>query len=229
MKLGDKAWLKKNAVLPKIPDAIAERYEVYVVEQVTALAKMWRDDTEEANRTFATADVFYQALFDRVITQGKPPQGTTGNRWNHLKNAVQQGGSLTEVSWAAFSAPLAATLEADLMNCRVQTSSNPNTTACHGNAHHKLPKKVVAPNESGLLADLPAAQQPDHTPYIEFLVEGHKKETGIERGILDKDSGQIYLTAHYDKGSIVWLSGAPATLVGDWQAKALTYCNDLKG
>lgn len=232
VKLDGKTWLKTYAKLPAIPAAMAERYENYVVEQVTALAATWRDDEGVTNRTFASADAFYQTLFDRVVTQGQPTQATTGDRWKHLKSAVEKAGSLTEVAWAAFSAAEAALLAAELMACEVQVSSNPSTTACHGNTHHKLPKKVAAHDQAGdpaALADLPPAEQPDQTPYIEFLVAGHKSETGIERGILDKDSGLIYLTAHYDKGSIVWLSGAPAALVGNWQAKALTYCNDLKG
>lgn len=78
------------------------------------------------------------------------------------------------------------------------------------------------------MSDLKKSEQPDHTPYIEFLIPGHKKATGIERGIIDRDDGLIYITAHYTKGSFVLLSGAPNDLVQDWQGKATAYCNLLK-
>src|SRR5205085_10487951 len=111
----------------------------------------------------------------------------------------------------------------ELTQCEVQVSSNPKTTACHGNDHQKLPKKVIP----DLAAKAPSVQ-PDHTPYIEFLIPGHKASSGIERGVFDRADGLIYITAHYTKGSFVWLSGAPAALVADWQQKASRYVQALK-
>lgn len=224
-----KPWLAKGA-LPPIPPEIAARYQQYVIDQVKELAEAQRADTVTAGREFATAAAFYQPLFDQVITAANPAAARDGRAaWTLLKFAVAKQGHLTEVPWSTFSATEAATLERDLAACPVQVSDNTATTACHGNAHQKLPKKVVVPG-GGLLAHKPEAEQFDLTPYIEFLIAGgQKKATGIERGILDKDSGQIYVTAHYTQGSFAWLSGAPQALVDNWQAKAQKYGRVLKG
>jgi hypothetical protein len=223
VKLGTKPWLKKNAALPAIAPAIKDRYEPYVVAQVETIARQWRDDeVATPARSFATADALYQAVFDHVISTGKPGVASNANRWNKLKAGVETEGKVTEVPWASFGAVEGPALDADLAACGVQISGNTGTTACHGNTHHKLPKKINVPG-GGLLSALPPNQQPAHTDYIEFLIPGHKKETGIERGILDRAAGQIYVTAHYDVGSFVWLSGAPGGLVANWQAKAAAY------
>lgn len=36
-----------------------------------------------------------------------------------------------------------------------------------------------------------------------------------------------YITAHYETGSFVWLSGAPESLVNNWLRKAVEYRKDL--
>jgi hypothetical protein len=227
VKLGTKPWLKANAALPAISPAIKDRYEPYVVDQVETLARQWRDDAVATPaRAFATADLFYQAVFDHVLTQGKAGVASDANRWAKLKAGVKTAGNVTEVPWANFGAVEGPLLDTDLSACGVQISGNTGTTACHGNTHHKLPKKVNVPGGQELSSLLPS-QQPAHTDYIEFLVPGHKNETGIERAILDRATGQIYITAHYTVGSFVWLSGAPGGLVANWQAKALTYVNSL--
>jgi hypothetical protein len=223
------AWLAKGR-LPPIPPAIAGLYQPYVIREVETLAETMRADAVTVGRVFATADAFYQPLFDQVVSAGHTA-GTTDGRpaWTLLKLAVEKQGNLTEVPWSTFSGTEATQLESDLAACPVQVSDNSKTTACHGNVHGKLPKKVVVPG-GGLLADKPQHEQYPLTPYIEFLIAGgQKKATGIERGILDKDSGQIYVTAHYTQGSFAWLSGAPATLVGNWQAKAQRYGRILTG
>jgi hypothetical protein len=229
VKFGTKPWLKKNAKLPEIPGAVSQRYQAYVLEKVRALASAWRDDAEENGRAFDTPEAFYQALADMVITQGQADaKATGGDPWPKLKAAVDTAGNLTEVPWASFGDDAKVSLQAKLLECEVQVSSNTDTTACHANKHQKLPKKVVAPDGKEL-DELSTDQQPDYTPYIEFLLSGQKKATGIERGILDRDAGQIYLTAHYDQGSIAWLSGAPQVIVDDWREKARVYCQTLKG
>ena len=222
-------WIAKGK-LPAIPPAIAGLYQPYVIKQVETLAEQMRADAVTAGREFATADLFYQPLFDQVVTTGTAA-GAVDKRpaWTLLKAAVEKQGNVTEVPWTTFSATEATKLEGDLAACPVQVSDNPRTTACHGNVHGKLPKKVVVPG-GGLLSDKPQHEQFDPTPYIEFLIAGGQKGiTGIERGILDKDAGLIYVTAHYTRGSFVWLSGAPATLVANWQAKAARYGRILKG
>lgn len=231
VKIGgsNKPWLAKGA-LPPIPPEIAARYQQYAIDQVKGLAEAQRADAVTAGREFATPAAFYQPLFDQVVSAGHPAARTDGRpAWTLLKIAVTKEGNVTEVPWSTFSTTEAAVLERDLTACAVQISGNSKTTACHGNVHQKLPKKIVVPG-GGLLADEPQDEQFDLTPYIEFLIAGgQKKLTGIERGILDKDSGQIYVTAHYTQGSFVWLSGAPQALVSDWQAKAQKYGRLLKG
>jgi hypothetical protein len=224
--LGTKPWLKANAKLPDVPDAVKAAYQDYVIEQAVTLARTWRDDNvATANRKFATPEALYTAACNAIVTAGGAPT-RVGARWGALKAAVDKPGNITDLPWASFSAGEAAALESELAACKVQLSGNPDTTACHANAHGKLPKKVSGPNGENV-ADLPKKQQPAHTPYVEFLIPEKKNETGIERGILDRASGQIYVTAHYDVGSIVWLSGAPANLVANWTAKAQTYCTHL--
>jgi hypothetical protein len=211
------AWMKPNAALPKLPEAFktgktltaSSGYQDYIVAKAMKLAADWRNDATELGRTFETDNDFYEAVFTEVVTAGAAPTGTTGNAWSALKAAVKKPGPLFELPWATFAGAVGQALEAELTRCGVQRSSNPATTACHGNTHNKLPKKVVVPGGK-TLASLPPNQQYPLTSYIEFLIPGHKSDTEIERGIFDKDSDQIYVTAHYDKGSFVWLSGAPA-------------------
>jgi hypothetical protein len=94
------------------------------------------------------------------------------------------------------------------------------------NSHGKLPKKVITPGNVPL-DEVAIKQQPLHTPYYEFLIPGHKSENEIERAILDRNSRQIYITAHYETGSFVWLSGAPKALLDNWVAKASKYRQHL--
>jgi hypothetical protein len=227
--------MKKNAPLPKIPSAIEVQYSPALVKKVKTLAQQWRDDEIEQDRTFTTPTAFYQALVLQLTAQSQtttqdqaPAQGQWTKPpalWDKLKAAVDTPGDVTEIPWSSFSQDESTALATELMRCEVQISGNAKTTACHANLHEKLPKKV---ENAKTLADLPASEQPDHTPYIEFLITGHKKTTGIERGIIDRESGAIYLTAHYTKGSFALLSGAPGNLVQDWQAKATGYCRVLK-
>jgi hypothetical protein len=234
VKIGNAKWVGKNGKLPAIPATISGGYQEYVIAAVRRRAEALRDDeTAGTPRTFTTADLFYQPLFDQFITQGTAvvPVSASG-RWSRLSFDVKQG-VVKEVPWASFGAlpgaPAGVTegtaLEADLAACEVQVSSNPRTTACHGNVNGLLPKKVTVPG-GALLASLPKAQQPTYTPYIEFLIPGRKSEFGIERGMLDRVSGQIYITGHYNDG-FAWLSGAPAALVANWTAKAATYIAGL--
>lgn len=112
-----------------------------------------------AGREFPTAAAFYQPLFDQVVTAGNPAAARDRRQaWTLLKLAVTTQGNLTEVPWSTFSITEAAALERDLTACPVQISSNPSTTACHGNIHGKLPKKVVVPDGQTLAAK-PAAEQ----------------------------------------------------------------------
>ena len=82
-----------------------------------------------------------------------------------LKDALDTPGDVTAIPWSSFSQDASTALATELMRCEVQISDNAKTTACHANLHEKLPKEVE--NEKDV-ADLPASEQPDHTPYIEF-------------------------------------------------------------
>jgi hypothetical protein len=191
-----------------------------------ALAAQWRDDQQEGR--FPSAEAFYRRMVSYVVRRGTAaPAPTNAAAWTVLGEAVTKNGQVTEVKWSNFNPTEANSLQAELENCQVQISSNTKTTACHVNAHGKLPKKVAGPNGE-LVSDLEAHEQPKYTPYVEFLVTGHKSENGIERGILDLASGLVYLTAHYDTGSIAWLSGAPGALVSNWSQKARGYTRLLR-
>jgi hypothetical protein len=212
--------------LPQMPARFLAQYQPNVIDQVNALAAKWRDDDVEG--TFASADDFYRKLFNHVVIRGTAAVAPTNyGCWKVLGDAVAAEGNLTEVKWSNLNATEAGKLLNELQQCQVQISGNVSTTACHANAHGKLPKRVAGPNGE-LVSDLPARDQPRYTPYIEFLITGHKTENGIERGILDRVSGLVYVTAHYDVGSIAWLSGVPGALVSNWSRKAKDYTRLLR-
>lgn len=213
--------------LPAIPAAIAARYNAHAIAAVTAIVEGWRDDAVNVNRTWTDTSKLYQAAIDQFLTQPSAAPVSSAAPWARLAYAVRRedANGLVEMPWAAFGTGATA-LEAELKNCNVQVSSNPATTACHGNSHGKLPKKVITP--TGVPLDAVAIkEQPLYTPYYEFLIPGHKSENDIERGILDRNSRQIYITAHYETGSFVWLSGAPKALLDNWVRKASKYRQGL--
>jgi hypothetical protein len=226
----NKQWATKSGkgALPAIPKEFEDRYESYVVEAVRQRAEEMRDDKETANREFANANDFYKPLFDSFTQPmaAEAVEPSNRDRWSTLAKAVKKSGQVTEVPWASLGQTEGETLSAELQDCPVQRSGNTRTTACHGNTHQKLPKKVTVPNGKSL-DQLDPHKQPPHTPYYEFLIAGKKNSTGIERGILDKDSGLIYITAHYTVGSFVWLSGAPGDLVEDWRGKVEAYWTEI--
>lgn len=213
--------------LPAIPPTIATHYNDHAIAAGTAIVEGWRDDTVTVGRTWTDARKLYQAAIDQYLTQPSAAVVSTAAPWARLAHAVKRedANGLVEMPWASFGTHAPA-LEAELKACNVQVSSNPDTTACHGNSHGKLPKKVITP--TGVpLDEVEIKEQPKHTPYYEFLIPGHKKENEIERGILDRNSQQIYITAHYETGSFVWLSGAPRSLLDNWLRKVAKYRQDL--
>lgn len=213
--------------LPPIPPTMAARYHAHAIAAVTAIVEGWRDDAVTIGRTWTDTSKLYQAAIDQFLTQpGAAPVSATAP-WARLAFAVhrEDANGLVEMPWASFGAGAAA-LEAELKACEVQVSSNPDTTACHGNSHGKLPKRVITPT-GGPLDEVEIKEQPKYTPYYEFLIPGHKSENEIERGILDRNSRQIYITAHYETGSFVWLSGAPKALLDNWVRKASKYRQQL--
>lgn len=227
VKFGTKPVLKKNAPLPAIPANLVAAYQASVVERVRTLAAQMRDDPVTNGRTFPNETVFYQALFNQALTESTAVVGTkTANPWAKLAIETKQEGGVRDVPWASFETGAAASLQAELAACSVQVSSNQKTTACHGNKNNKLPKKVNTPG--GVALDtVPKGQQAQYTDYIEFLIPGHKSAIDIERAILDRVAGIIYITAHYESGSFVRLSGAPPALVANWQGKAANYIAGL--
>ena len=213
--------------LPPMPPTMAARYHAHAIAAVTAIVEGWRDDAVTVGRTWTDTSKLYQAAIDQFLTQPSAAPVSATAPWARLAFAVRRedANGLVEMPWASFGAGAAA-LEAELKACKVQISSNPDTTACHGNSHGKLPKKVITP--TGVpLDEVEIKDQPKYTPYYEFLIPGHKSENEIERGILDRNSRQIYITAHYETGSFVWLSGAPKALLDNWVAKASKYRQQL--
>jgi hypothetical protein len=167
-------------------------------------------------------------VFRAVITEGTADETVqSGAAWDRLAQAVKTSGNVTELPWASLEAKSARKLVEELRDLPVQDSSNPKSSPFHGNAHKKLPKQVHVP-EGKELSQLPADEQVKRTPYVEILVPGHKSTSGIERGIIDTWSKQVYLTAHYDQGSFAWLSGAPDALVNPWLMKAMAAVNAVK-
>ena len=224
-----KVWAKELEPLPAMPPRFNDKYQPYVVRKADDLAKTWRDDTVEENRSFATADDFWKAVFDSVITEGAADTTQqSAAAWDRLTHAVKQSGNVTELPWASLEPRSARALVAELQHLPVQASSNPKASPFHENEHKKLPKKVSVPPGKEL-KQLPLNEQIKLTPYVEILIPGHKSDPSeIERGIIDVWSKQVYLTAHYDKGSFVWLSGAPDALVNTWRMKAMEVRNAAK-
>jgi hypothetical protein len=217
-----KGWAKALEPLPEMPPRFNDKYQPYVVDKARDLAKTWREDAIEENRSFASADDFWKAVFHSVITEGTADttqQSTAA--WDRLAHAVKQPGNVTELPWASLEPKSARALLAELQHLPVQASSSGKSFPFHANAHNKLPKKVNVP-PGRELKQLPPDEQIKLTPYVEILIPGHKNDPSeIERGIIDVWSKQVYLTAHYDKGSFVWLSGAPDALVNPWRMKAM--------
>ena len=195
-----------------------------------ALANTWAGDKVEEGRTFETDAAFWQAVANKVTPRAAATGPARRPRWDILKDAVETDGTVTDVPWRTFMPEEQTALLTELEACPVQVASGGGTsTACHGNKHGKLPKRVPQVNGKDL-DQLPPSQQVDNTPYFEFLVAGgQKKKSGIERGILDEADGLVYLTAHYDVGSIVVLSGVPGSLVANWRAKVVAYRKLHKG
>jgi hypothetical protein len=224
-----KAWAKTLEPLPAMPARFNDKYQPYVVVKADALAKAWREDEVEEDRSFASADEFWTAVFGSVITEGTADATQqSAAAWDRLTQAVKQPGDVTELPWASLEPKSARALLAELQHLPVQASSNPKATPFHANEHQKLPKKVNVPPGKEL-RQLPLDQQIKLTPYVEILIPDHKSDASeIERGIIDVWSKQVYLTAHYDKGSFVWLSGAPDALVNPWRMKAMEVRNAVK-
>jgi hypothetical protein len=229
----DKKKVPPKGKLPTKPKGVVDQK---LLPAVTELATTWQRDGED--HSFATTEEFYQALVKAVTNKddGKTPKQNEGEKARHAKgkapwptiiHASTVEGKVESVDWSSFDTDGADALLTELLEATVQISSNTETTACHGNAHRKLPKPVDEALQKPL-ASMPEYKQPDHTDYIELLIRGHKKESGIERGIIDRKDGSLYLTAHYDKGSFVQLINAPGNLVADWQGKAEKYCQLLK-
>jgi hypothetical protein len=228
VKFGNSTKWATKATLPPVPARFVAEYQPHVVEQAERLAEQWVTDGEE-RAPFAAPEDFYRKIFGRLVHAGTAPDAPTNYpAWTVLKNAVDTEGNVTEVKWSNFNPVQAGLLLQELSACNVQRSDNENTTAFHGNAHGKLPKQVAGPNGE-LVSTLPKTDQQNHTPYVEFLIPGHKKENGIERGILDRTAGLVYITAHYDVGSFAWLSGVPGSLVSNWSKKASDYAREYRG
>jgi hypothetical protein len=226
VKIGNQPWIQHKSKTPAVPAGILTQFPGLTAGQLKAEADKWVGDAVRDGREFTDDTAFYRAVARSLIPASAQVQADDRGRWGILEEAVKTDGNVTAVPWTTFNAKEAPLLEAELLDCTVQISSNDRTSACHGNNHGKLPTKVVVPGGKSL-DQLPKSQQAGLTPYIEFLVRGQKSKSGIERGILNRNTGQVYLTAHYTKGSFVELVGVPNSVVADWQGKATQYVAGL--
>ncbi len=225
VKIG-KGWIQHKSKTPAVPAGIPTQFPAFTAEQLKAEADKWVGDAIKDGREFNDDTAFYTAVARSLVPAAAQVQTDDRGRWGILEEAVKTQGNVTAVPWTTFNAKEAPLLEDELLACTVQLSGNDKTSACHGNTHGKLPTRVVVPGGKAL-DQIPKSQQPNHTPYIEFLVRGQKTKSGIERGILDRNSGKVYLTAHYTKGSFVELVEVPGSVVADWQLKANQYVATL--
>jgi hypothetical protein len=207
---------------PIVSKAILKEFPHLNAKALREEATKWiADKTNDKTREFTDADLFYRAVAKTLAVAAAPSED---QRWTVLGKAAKKSGKVTEVKWSTFNTVEAPQLLAELQACTIQLSSNPDTTAAHGNAHGKLPKKGLGDK----LHKLSHGDQCDKTPYYEFLVTG-QPASGITRGVFDKDARLVYLTAHYDQGSFVLLSGAPAGLLNDWGVKVAAFIRTQKG
>ena len=172
-----------------------------------------------------------RARHDARLLQGRRERGRARGRAGGsvqahalgiLKAAVQTDGAITAVPWTRFSDTEATTLEAGCWpaRCRSQAAA---ARAAHANKHASCQAGAARRGQGDRHA---RAEGPDgQEPYFEFLIAGgHKKNSGgIERGIIDIDDDRVFITAHYDKGSLAELVGVPDAVVDDWKEKVVAY------
>jgi hypothetical protein len=206
---------------PAVPPVVLKESGLKAAALKAEATKWVNDKVTDKSRTFTDDEHFYRTVAKSVASASAASEDA---RWTILGKAAKKNGKVTEVKWSTFNSVEGPLLLAELTACTIQLSSNSDTTAAHGNAHGKLPKKGLGEN----LKKLSAGDQCDKTPYFEFLVAG-QSASGITRGVFDKDDGRVYLTAHYDEGSFVWLTGAPAALVADWNTKVAAFIKIQKG
>ncbi len=214
--------ISHKAKLPAIPNSIVQNYGP-VLQQIRTRAEAMASH-KELQGTYDTALAFYQAIADEI----QPPAANAGpskkGRWELLQEAVETDGTITPVPWTRFSQAEATLLEAELLACPVQVAGNGKSTAAHANKHGKLPKPSLLPNGE-FIDTLDAKDQMDKTDYFEMLISGgHKKNHGgIERAIIDIVAGRVWITAHYDTGSLAELTGFPGSIVPNWRQKIAVY------
>lgn len=199
---------------PVVPKAILTEFPTLKAAALKTEAKKWIDDRKPRGE-FASDEEFYRAVAKPLAESAGP---VDDDRWALLGRAAKKNGKVTPVQWSKFNPVEQGKLLNELMDCVIQVSSNPDSSACHLNKHGKLPTKV----DWKRLENLTTAQKATQTPYFEILIPGHP-ESGITRGVIDIRTSRVYLTAHYDTGSFVLLEGAPTALSGDWTTKATQF------
>lgn len=210
-----------KAKVPPVPDTIRDAHPDRL-DDITAAAQAWVVHKDPKGE-FATTLDFYKAVVKEVVGETADDGPSKRDRWTILMHAVGTAGTVTPVPWSRFKDTEATKLEEELLACPIQRSTS-GSTAAHGNKHGKLPKAITT-DEGKALDTLDAADQMDKTPYFEFLISGgHKKDHGgIERGIIDIEADRVWITAHYDQGSLAELVGVPGSIIADWKQKVDDY------
>jgi hypothetical protein len=223
VKIGDQKppMVSHHAKVPAIPDDIQAAHPT-ALDAIATTARAWVVD-KDLKGTYATTADFYKAVVKEVVGETVAEGPSKRDRWTILQAAVETDGAVTPVPWTRFKDTEQTLLEAELLACGIQRSTS-GSTAAHGNKHGKLPKPIVT-DDGKDLDTLAAADQMDKTPYFEFLISGGHKKThgGIERAIIDIRDDRVWITAHYDKGSLAELVGVPGSVVTAWKAKVASY------
>ena len=154
---------------PAVPPVVLEESGLKAAALKAEATKWVNDKVTDKSRTFTDDEHFYRTVAKSVASASAASEDA---RWTILGKAAKKNGKVTEVKWSTFNSVEGPLLLAELTACTIQLSSNSDTTAAHGNAHGKLPKKGLGEN----LKKLSAGDQCDKTPYFEFLVAGQVGE-----------------------------------------------------
>ena len=182
---GTKAdWLAHKSKTPPVPTGFQVPPHT-TSEKLFAEAQRWVGDKVTDRREFATDVAFYQAVAASLAPPTTPGSAPVDDRrWAILGRAAKKSGKVTKVPWSTFNSVEAPLLLEELLASTVQVAANAGrSTACHGNVHGKLPKKV-GPFGQKTLDQLTAAEQVDKTPYFEMLVAGQGSESGITLSLI---------------------------------------------
>ena len=213
VKIGDQKppMVSHKAKVPAIPDDISAAHDAAALNARIAAAAQALVVHKDLKGEYATTVDFYKAVVKEVVGEtaadgavqarragrsSRPPSRPTAPspRFPGHGSTTRSRRCSRRSCWPARSRSL----------------DSGRSTAAHGNKHGKLPKPIP-PDEGKELDTLAPQDQMNKTPYFEFLISGGHKKThgGIERAIIDIKDDRVWITAHYDKGSLAELVGVP--------------------